>query len=125
MNKIYSAIAEIGKEYSANKILLFGSRARGDNREKSDIDIAVYGVPKDRHFAFSQAIGNIPTLLQFDIVFITDETNEALIQNINKDGVVLMNKLNEKLDKLCDAVCRLEEALRSTRSMPYHLPETE
>lgn len=112
MDKIYSAIADIGKEYSASKILLFGSRARGDNREKSDIDIAVYGVPKDKHFAFSQSIGNIPTLLQFDIVFVTDETNEALVNNINKDGVILMNKLNEKLDKLCDAVYRLEEALK-------------
>lgn len=111
MDKVYDAIRTVGENHSADRIVLFGSRARGDHREKSDIDIAVYGVPEEKHFAFSQDIGNIPTLLQFDIVFVTEKTPEALINNINKDGVTLMNKLDEKLQKFIDATKRLEEAL--------------
>lgn len=111
MERIYNEIKLLGKKYSADKIVLFGSRARGDHRDKSDIDIAVYGVPKEKHFSFSQDIGNIPTLLQFDIVFVSAETNEALINNINKDGVTLMNRFDEKLCKFSEATKRLEEAL--------------
>ena len=46
MNKIenvYQQIVEIAKKNEATKVVLFGSRARGDNQPKSDIDIAVYG----------------------------------------------------------------------------------
>lgn len=111
MEQIYNEIRLLGNKYYADKIILFGSRARGDHREKSDIDIAVYGVPRERHFAFSQDIENIPTLLQFDIVFVSEDTNKALINNINKDGVTLMNKFSEKLDKFVEATERLREAL--------------
>ena len=31
------------QKYSFEKLVLFGSRARGTNTERSDIDIAVYG----------------------------------------------------------------------------------
>ena len=31
------------QKYSIEKLILFGSRARGTNTERSDIDIAVYG----------------------------------------------------------------------------------
>ena len=82
MEQIYNEIRLLGNKYSADKIILFGSRAREDHREKSDIDIAVYGVPKEKHFAFSQDIGNIHTLLQFDIVFISPETPEAKLREI-------------------------------------------
>ena len=111
MEKKFKDIIAVGQKHSADKIILFGSRARGDHREKSDIDIAVYGIPKEKHFAFSQDIGNIPTLLQFDIVFVSSETPEALINNINRDGVMLMNKYDQKLGKFIEATKRLEEAL--------------
>ena len=35
--EIYDEIKKIGEKYDCDKIVLFGSRARGDNREKSDI----------------------------------------------------------------------------------------
>lgn len=38
MEKLYSLIASLGEKYNAEKILLFGSRARGDNHERSDIE---------------------------------------------------------------------------------------
>lgn len=112
MESLYKSIAELGKQYLAEKIVLFGSRARGDNREKSDIDIAVFGMPKENHVFFAQAVENLPTLLQFDIVFVSSETSALLLENIRKDGITLMNKFDEKLEKFSEAVNRLEEALK-------------
>lgn len=111
MKELYNAIAELGKQYSAEKIVLFGSRARKDNREKSDIDLAVFKMPAENHVLFAQAVENLPTLLQFDIVFVSEKTSAALLENINKDGVILMNRFDEKLQKFSEAVSRLEEAL--------------
>lgn len=111
MESLYKSISKLGKQYSAEKIVLFGSRARGDNREKSDIDIAVFGMPKENHVFFAQAVESLPTLLQFDIVFVSENTNALLLENIKKDGVILMNKFDEKLEKFSEAVNRLEEAL--------------
>ena len=111
MEKLYKAIAELGKQYSADKIVLFGSRARKDNREKSDIDLAVFKMPDENHVLFAQAVENLPTLLQFDIVFVSKKTSALLLENIKKDGVIIMNKFDEKLEKFSEAVSRLEEAL--------------
>lgn len=111
MEDLYKSIAKLGKQYSAEKIVLFGSRARRDNREKSDVDIAVFKMPSNNHVPFAQAVESLPTLLQFDIVFVSENTNALLLANIKKDGVILMNKFDEKLEKFSEAVNRLEEAL--------------
>ena len=111
MNKLYQNISVIAKRLGAEKIVLFGSRARGDNRERSDIDIAVYGVPEDKQSLFRFEIDNLPTLLYFDIVFVTPDTDPALLKNIEKDGKIIMSKFSEKFDKFISAVSRLEEAI--------------
>lgn len=41
-DRILREIVYFAKEHSITKIILFGSRARGTNTERSDIDIAVY-----------------------------------------------------------------------------------
>ena len=43
IKKFYGEIIDFEKDIGVDKLVLFGSRARGDNQEKSDIDIAVYG----------------------------------------------------------------------------------
>ena len=42
-NVLLSEIVAIAKSHKIEKLLLFGSRARGDNNEHSDIDLAVAG----------------------------------------------------------------------------------
>ena len=111
MKKVYNGIAKIGKKLCADKVVLFGSRARGDNRERSDIDIAVYGLPNENRALFRSEIEELPTLLDFDIVFVTPDTDKALLKNIEKDGVILMSKREEKYEKFISAVSRLEEAI--------------
>ena len=39
----YDLPERVAKRYSVRKVILFRSRARGNNTERSDIDIAVYG----------------------------------------------------------------------------------
>ena len=111
MKKVYNGIAKIGNKLCADKVVLFGSRARGDNRERSDIDIAVYGLPDENRALFRSEIEELPTLLDFDIVFVTPDTDKALLKNIEKDGVILMSKREEKYEKFISAVSRLEEAI--------------
>ena len=42
-DRIIADLKKLALEYGIEKIILFGSRARGDNGDKSDVDIAVYG----------------------------------------------------------------------------------
>lgn len=111
MNKLYQNISVIAKRLGAEKIVLFGSRARGDNRERSDIDLAIYGLPESSQSQFRAEIDELPTLLDFDIVFVSPQTDPALLKNIEKDGKILMSKKEEKYKKLVSAVARLEEAI--------------
>ncbi len=108
---IYSTIAKIAKQHNASRVVLFGSRARGDYHNGSDIDIAVYGMPENYKCRFWNEIDELKTLLKVDIVHITNSTDIALIDNIKKDGVVLVDKFNDKLSKFKNAVDRLNESV--------------
>lgn len=68
----------LGEKYNANYISLFGSRAKGTNGERSDIDIAVSGIDDVVRFSdFRDEVENIRTLLMFDIVNL--ESNERIL----------------------------------------------
>ena len=97
---------------------MFGSRARGDNRPNSDIDLAVYGMPREKQTPFWIDCDDLPTLLKLDISFIRDGMDAKFLQNIEKDGVELMDKFQEKYDKLIAAVARLREALADYKKTP-------
>ena len=111
MENLYRKIAAIGQRFRAERVVLFGSRARGDNRSRSDIDIAVFGVSPDDLPAFREQLDELPTLLEFDLVFVTEQTDPKLVANIERDGVILMDKMQEKYEKLVQAVQRLDEAI--------------
>lgn len=93
MEKLYAHIAALGEKYQAKKIMLFGSRARGDNHDRSDIDLAVYGMPAENRSRFWSEIDDLPTLLKFDLVHVDGDTDVELVKNIEKDGVMLYERL--------------------------------
>lgn len=64
--KVIEEIRTIAKKYDIEAVKLFGSRARGDYRERSDIDLAVYG-GKTVKFAL-EVDEETSTLLKYDIV---------------------------------------------------------
>ena len=101
----------LARTMGADRLVLFGSRARGDHRPGSDVDLAVWGLDSTQASRLRIALEDLPTLLEFDLVNVTDQTDPALLRNIERDGVVLMDKFQEKYSKLCRAVDRLEESL--------------
>ena len=89
MQQLYTQLAALARKYGARRLVLFGSRARGDNRYNSDIDLAVYGMPREKQGSFWMDCEELPTLLKFDIVHIHEGMNPAFLQNIERDGVTL------------------------------------
>ena len=76
--------------HSITKVILFGSRARGTNTERSDIDIAVYGGDFDSFYWDIKE--NVHSLLMFDVVEVDAGISEELEEEIRKDGVVIYEK---------------------------------
>lgn len=88
---VLSAICEIAARFSVERVILFGSRARGDYKERSDIDLAVYGEQAD--FFGLEVDEKVPTLLKFDVVNMMFPVQEELLEAIRRDGVILYEKV--------------------------------
>lgn len=88
-DRILREIVSFAKEHSITKIILFGSRARGTNTERSDIDIAVYGGDL---MVLLGCKGKTHSLLMFDIVQADVSISDELKEEIEKDGVVIYEK---------------------------------
>lgn len=88
---VLQEIKKVAMKYKIERIILFGSRARGDNSPVSDYDIAVYSsyISDVEKTLFYHDIDEIQTLKKIDIVFIDEETDGGLIESINKDGVII------------------------------------
>ena len=89
-DRILREIVSFAKEHSITKIILFGSRARGTNTERSDIDIAVYGGDIDGFYWDVKE--KTHSLLMFDIVQADVSISDELKEEIEKDGVVIYEK---------------------------------
>ena len=91
-DRIIADLKKLAVEYGVAKIILFGSRARGDNSDKSDVDIAVYGCSDFVNFKLDVE-EKVWTLLTFDIVNMDNEISEELAGEIRRDGVVIYEKI--------------------------------
>lgn len=90
--RIKSDLIKLAHKYDVDKIVLFGSRARGDNHDKSDIDIAVYGCEQHSRFALDVE-EQVWTLLTFDVVDMDKPVSAELRSEIQRDGVVIYEKV--------------------------------
>lgn len=100
------------------KVVLFGSRARGDNTFTSDYDIAVFSnnMELSEQTKFSDDIENIKTLNKIDVVFIKERhVHTELYQNIMNDGVIIMDKYQTKLNNYKKALARLHESIEDSK----------
>ena len=88
---IINNIAGLAHQCNLDKVILFGSRARGDNHERSDIDLAIQG--GDTVAFAASADEDIPTLLMFDVVDLDKPMQSELLEEIRKDGVVIYEKV--------------------------------
>lgn len=84
-------IIKYAEIHGIQKVILFGSRARGTNRERSDVDLAVSG-GNIRDFRFDME-EEAQTLLMFDVVDLDHRISEELQEEIERDGVVIYEKI--------------------------------
>lgn len=90
-DELIHEIVELAKKYDLTLVTLFGSRARGDYRERSDIDLAVSGGDFNR-FALD-VDEETSTLLMFDIVNLDGSVQPELLENIRREGKQLYAKI--------------------------------
>ena len=114
MEKLFEQVKKCASNYpNIYKIVLFGSRARGDYRPNSDIDLAIFSrsISNLEVANFTNEIEDLDTLLKFDIVLMTPDTDPRLLENVKQEGVVLMELLSNKVENLRKAVERLSEGI--------------
>ena len=120
MDKVINDIKNIALAHDGiEKVVLFGSRARGDNTSKSDYDIAVFtrALSALERSSFKNELDKIATLKKIDVVFIQDRhTDTELYKNIITDGVIIMDKFEIKLNNYKNALSRLHEAVEESKS---------
>ena len=88
---VITEIVELAQKYDLQKVILFGSRARGDFQRASDIDLAVSG-GNVAMFAVDVE-EETSTLLEFDVVNLDLDLQEKLLESIKKEGMVLYEKV--------------------------------
>lgn len=88
---VITEIRELARRYQVERVILFGSRARGDYKRTSDIDLAVSGGDIAR-FALDVE-EETSTLLKYDIVSLDQPVQEDLMASIKREGRVLYEKI--------------------------------
>jgi predicted nucleotidyltransferase len=88
-------ISSLSKFSEIEKASIFGSRAKGNNKPGSDVDIALYG--KKVSFDTVSRLHSIleeesPMPYFFDIVDFSHITHESLKEHINRVGKVIYTK---------------------------------
>ena len=80
------------KYTNPKKVIIFGSRARGNFKKTSDIDIAIDS-EEDVDFIKEILDEKIETLLKFDVVNLR-KVNEDFRREILEEGIVIYEKKN-------------------------------
>ena len=84
VEEVISRVAELCRQYNAQKVILYGSRAKGTALERSDIDIAVSGV--ECFDELVEKIEELPTLYSVDLLNMDTCRNELLLEDIKQYG---------------------------------------
>ena len=79
------------RQFGIRRLVLFGSRARGDHRRESDIDLAVSGGDQVR-FGL-EVEDETPTLLEFDFVDLDAPITDELRAMIQRDGRLIYEEI--------------------------------
>jgi len=91
--KLFGQIVKVVLNYKEpQKIMLFGSRAAGNSKDSSDIDIAIFGsnwTDRDINLVSDNLNEEIETPLLIDVLNYESLANEKLRQNIIKYGSVM------------------------------------
>lgn len=89
--RVQEEICRFAEQHGVEKVVLFGSRARGDYHRASDIDLAVWGGSIVR-FAVD-VDEKTSTLLKYDVVNMDRDVSLELVTSIQREGQVLYEKV--------------------------------
>lgn len=99
MDTVSSLLPPLSTFGAIRRIILFGSRARGDFEERSDIDLAIdapgIGIlewDKICHYVEDTS----PTLLPIDLIWL-QRAPASLCRQVEKDGVILFEREDESI----------------------------
>lgn len=84
VEEVISEVAKLCRNFHAKEVILYGSRAKGTARERSDIDIAVTGVKK--FDILEEKIEELPTLYSVDLLNMDTCRNDLLKEDIRQYG---------------------------------------
>ena len=90
-NIVFEEIRMLAKRHQLDRVVLFGSRARGDYLRNSDIDLAVSG-GNVASFALDVE-EETSTLLTYDVVDIGKRIDDELRENIEREGKTIYEKI--------------------------------
>ena len=82
--EVIQEVAKLCNSFHAKEVILYGSRAKGTARERSDIDIAVSGI--EDFEALIEKVENLPTLYSVDLVNMDTCKNQLLLEDIRQYG---------------------------------------
>lgn len=88
--RVLRDISGFARMHGVERVILFGSRARGTHTERSDIDLAISGGNFDSFYWDVKE--KTHSLLMFDLVELDAGVSEELRAEIERDGVVIYEK---------------------------------
>ena len=119
MDKTIEQVKQLAHRYGVPKLVLFGSRARGDYRARSDYDFAVWGCTEQQRAQFSDAVENdLDSLYSVDLVFVNEHTDAALLENIAQDGIIMFDRYIIRFQNFSNAVECLQEGIQAYQERP-------
>ncbi|MCC8049643.1 MAG: nucleotidyltransferase domain-containing protein [Clostridiales bacterium] len=90
INDLKEVITPIAKKYRVSRVYLFGSFARGDYNDQSDIDIRIEKGAMEGMFALCGFYTDLSEALDRKVdVLTTGSLEESFLQKIQKDEVML------------------------------------
>lgn len=98
-DKLITQIRDLARKHPISRVVLFGSRARGDNHVASDIDLAVFPLSDfSSRGLVSSEVDELATLLKIDLIFVEEQTDAVLLDRIKREGVVLYERSEPETD---------------------------
>ena len=92
IEKIRDIVSEYGSSYGADRIYLFGSYARGEMTDRSDIDLRI-DKGRIRGLQFAGLLGDLLDALGVDVDLIsTDGMNKDFLDAIMPEEVLLYER---------------------------------
>ena len=94
IDEIKKKATPIAEEYGVKSLKLFGSYAKGQNNEDSDIDFIVNKGKMETLFQYISFVNRLEEAFGCHVdVVSTEIEDQNFIKNINKDSILLYDKL--------------------------------